>query len=129
MDALTIETAAIAPVFYDWGALKWLVDDSVADSSTQSFGVVYVQPGKTNPTHWHTEAQEIVHMLQGECDVRTDSGTVTLRPGQTLFIPRGTRHELTNRGWQPAAYVASFSASDRGTLFENPDEPGVKPLC
>jgi uncharacterized cupin superfamily protein len=42
---------------------------------------VYVQPGKTNPTHWHTEAQEIVHMLQGECDVRTEVGTITLRPG------------------------------------------------
>jgi quercetin dioxygenase-like cupin family protein len=128
MQVLTIETAAIAPVFYDWGALKWIVNDSIADRSAQSFGVVYVQPGKTNPMHWHTRAQEIVHMLQGECEFRTDDGSVTLGPGQTLYIPCGTRHELTNRSWQPVVYVASFSASDRGTLFDDPDLPGVHPL-
>jgi quercetin dioxygenase-like cupin family protein len=68
-----------------------------------------------------------VHTLQGECDVRTDDGTQTLRAGQTLYIPAGERHELTNRGWQPAVYVCSFSARGRGTLFDDPDAPGARP--
>ena len=67
-------------------------------------------------------------MLQGECDIRTDDGTITLRAGQTLFIPVGAHHELTNRGWEPAVYVCSFSASGRGTLFADPDGPGVEPI-
>jgi hypothetical protein len=37
------------------------------------------------------------------------------------------KHELTNRGWEPAIYVASFSASMRGTLFEDPDAKGARP--
>jgi quercetin dioxygenase-like cupin family protein len=118
----------IAPVVYDWGAVKWVVNDSVAAGSQQSFGVVYIQPGKTNPEHWHTNAQEIVHMLQGQCDVATDDTTITLRPGQTLFIPLGTRHELTNNGWEPAVYVCSFTASNRATLFADPDGSGVIPI-
>ena len=48
------------------------MDDNVAAGSEQSFGIVHINPGKTNPAHWHTNAQEIVHMLQGECDVETD---------------------------------------------------------
>jgi quercetin dioxygenase-like cupin family protein len=67
-------------------------------------------------------------MLQGECDVRIDEGSLTLRPGQTLLIPLGARHELTNGGWEPAVYVCSFSAAGRGTLFADPDGPGVCPI-
>ena len=92
-------------------------------------GIVHIHPGKTNPTHWHTNAQEIVYLLQGECDIETDDETVKLRPGQTLVIPVGARDELTNNGWEPAVYVCSFSHRGRGTLFDNPAGPGAKPLA
>ena len=87
MQTVTVDNEAVAPKFYEWGAVKWVIDDAEAPGTRQSFGVVYIHPGKTNPAHWHTTAQEVVHMLQGECDIRTDDGTVTLRAGQTLFIP------------------------------------------
>ena len=67
-------------------------------------------------------------MLQGECDVRLRDRHLTIRPGQTLHIPQGTKHEVANLGWEPAVYVCSFSASARGTLFEDPSTPGVRPL-
>jgi hypothetical protein len=47
----------------------------------------------------------------------------------TLCIPIGMDHELTNTGWEPAVYVCSFSASNRGTVFANPAAPGVLPLA
>jgi quercetin dioxygenase-like cupin family protein len=37
-------------------------------------------------------------MLQGECEVRSSRGTITLRPGVTLCIPVEMDHELTNTG-------------------------------
>ena len=123
-----IDSDDVAPVLYDWGAVKWVVDETVTPGSDQSFGVVYVNPGQTNPTHWHTAAQEIVYMLRGECDVRTDEGIVTLKPGQTLAIPTGIDHDLTNNGWEPAVYVCSFSAAGRGTFFADPDGSGATPL-
>jgi quercetin dioxygenase-like cupin family protein len=129
MQIITVDTDVVTPVVYEWGAVKWVMNDTQAPGSRQSFGVVFIQPGKTNPTHWHTRAQEIVHMLQGECDVTTDTGTIKLRAGQTLFIPAGAHHELTNRGWEPAVYVCSFSASGRGTLFVEPEGVGAQPLA
>jgi quercetin dioxygenase-like cupin family protein len=128
MELVAVINDAVPAVRYEWGAVKWVTNDEVFPGSTQSFGVVYIEPGKTNPTHWHTEAQEIVHMLQGECDVNTSQGTIKLRPGVTLCIPIGVDHELTNNGWEPAVYLCSFSASGRGTVFADPDAVGVKPL-
>ena len=64
------ETQKIEPVFYDWGELKWVMNGEVAPGCEQSFGLVHILPGKTNPEHWHTAAEEIVFMLEGECDVR-----------------------------------------------------------
>jgi quercetin dioxygenase-like cupin family protein len=67
-------------------------------------------------------------MLQGECDVRLGDRHLTIRPGQTLHIPLGIKHEVSNPGWDPVVNVCSFSASMRATLFEDPSGPGVRPL-
>ena len=128
MELGIINIDEIAPVVYDWGAVKWVVDDSVKNGSEQSFGIVHINPGKTNPTHWHTAAQEIVYMLQGECDVTSGDTTFKLRAGETLFIPTDDHHELTNNSWEPAVYVCSFSASGRGTFFADPDGAGADPI-
>jgi quercetin dioxygenase-like cupin family protein len=129
MELTTVITDTIPAVRYAWGAVKWVTNDALFPGSAQSFGVVYIEPGKTNPTHWHNEAQEIVHMLQGECEVQSSHGAIILRPGMTLCIPIGMDHELTNTGWEPAVYVCSFSASNRGTVFADPEAPGVSPLA
>jgi quercetin dioxygenase-like cupin family protein len=68
-------------------------------------------------------------MLQGECEVTSSHGTIALRPGRTLCVPIDVDHELTNTGWEPAIDICSFSASGRGTVFADPDAPGVRPLA
>ena len=128
LDCVIIETKEVEPVVYDWGAVKWVTNADLAPGAEQSFGLVHILPGETNPEHWHTAAEEIVHMLQGECTVRVGDRTMTIRPGQTLYIPPGTKHEVANRGWEPVVYVCSFSASMRGTLFEDPHGSGAKPV-
>ena len=53
-------------------------------------------------------------------DVREpDEHAQGMIPG-TLHIPRGVKHIVHNRGWEPVTYIASFSASFRGTIFEDP---------
>jgi quercetin dioxygenase-like cupin family protein len=117
----------IDPILYDWGALKWVANDNLAPGCEQSVGIVHVYPGRTNPEHWHSRAEEIVYMLSGTCDIRIDGVWHRLSPGKTLYIPPGVKHELKNNGWEPAVYVATFSASYRGTIFEDPSAPGAMP--
>jgi len=128
LDCIITETNDIEPVVYEWGALKWVANNDVAPGCEQSFGLVHILPGKTNPEHWHTAAEELVFMLQGECDVQLADRTLKIRTGQTLYIPVGVKHELVNNGWEPAVYVCSFSASMRGTLFEDPTGVGARAL-
>jgi quercetin dioxygenase-like cupin family protein len=59
--------------------------------------------------------------------VRVGDRTMKLAPGQTLIIPQGVKHEVSNNGWEPVVYVCSFSATMRGTLFGDPTAPGARP--
>jgi quercetin dioxygenase-like cupin family protein len=113
-----VEINRVAPVNYEWGAIKWLCDMNVTPGSLQSFGYAYVLPGKTNPEHRHMTCQEIIHMLSGELKVYAHGQWIQLRPGQTMLIPQGVRHVVVNDGWEPAVYIASFSAAFRDTIFK-----------
>ena len=128
LECIITETKALEPVIYEWGGVKWVANNALNPGCEQSFGLVHILPGKINPEHWHTAADEIVHMLQGECYCRVGDRRFMIHPGQTLYIPKGVKHEVGNEGWEPVVYVCSFSASMRGTLFENPTGPGVRPL-
>jgi quercetin dioxygenase-like cupin family protein len=115
---LVVESDQAAPVNYEWGAIKWLCDMKVTPGSQQSFGYAYVMPGKINPEHRHLTCQEIIYMLSGELKVYAHGQWTTLRPGQTALIPQGVRHIVKNDGWEPAVYIASFSAAFRDTVFK-----------
>ena len=128
LDCTITETKDLEPVIYEWGAVKWVANSDLDPGCEQSFGLVHILPGKLNPEHWHSGAEELIYMLQGECDVRVGDRHMTIRPGQTMAIPKGAMHEVANHGWEPVVYVCSFSASRRGTLFEDPSAPGARPL-
>jgi quercetin dioxygenase-like cupin family protein len=68
LECTITETKDVEPVVYEWGAVKWVANRELNPGCEQSCGLVHILPGKVNPEHWHTAAEEIVHMLQGECD-------------------------------------------------------------
>lgn len=115
---LVVAADGVAPVNYEWGAIKWLCDMKVTPGSSQSIGHAFVMPGKTNPEHRHMTCQEVIHMVSGELKLQAHGEWITLRPGQTALIPKGVRHVVKNDGWEPAVYIASFSAAFRDTIFK-----------
>jgi quercetin dioxygenase-like cupin family protein len=127
-ECVITQTKDVEQVEYDWGAVKWVANNEIVPGCEQSFGLVHILPGKINPAHCHTASEEIVFMLRGECDVRVGDRQMKIGPGETLIIPQGVMHEVGNSGWEPAIYVCSFSASIRGTIFDDPSTPGARPL-
>ena len=71
LECTITETKDIEPVVYEWGAVEWVANRDLNPGCEQSFGLAHILPGKVNPEHWHTAAEEIVYMLQGECFRKT----------------------------------------------------------
>ena len=65
LECIITKTKDLEPVTYDWGGVKWAANSELAPGCGQSFGLVHILPGKTNPEHWHTAAEEILYMLGG----------------------------------------------------------------
>ena len=57
--------------------------------------------GKPPPAHYHPAQDEHFTVLEGTLTARVDGDERELGPGETLDIPRGTRHQIWNKGDQP----------------------------
>ena len=62
----------------------------------------YGPSGKPPPPHLHPEQDEHFEVLAGQLTARVDGKERTLSAGDTLHIPRGTKHQM----WNAAAAAA-----------------------
>jgi quercetin dioxygenase-like cupin family protein len=69
---------------------------------------VDLEPGVTFPMHSHP-GEEIIYVLEGVWEYEIeDKGTVTLRAGEVLFIPKGVRHGAKNVGTVTGSELATY---------------------
>ncbi|MFC5757439.1 cupin domain-containing protein [Rhizobium sp. GCM10022189] len=63
-------------------------------------------PGRTaTPVHVHAGDDETVYVLEGQLTAILNGEPRTLSPGESLFLPRGIPHQLTNPDERPARYI------------------------
>jgi quercetin dioxygenase-like cupin family protein len=58
--------------------------------------------GKSPPAHYHPAQDEHFEVLEGTLTARVAGEERELGPGETLDIPRGTRHQMWNGSDRPA---------------------------
>ena len=69
---------------------------------------VDIPPGVTAARHSHP-GEEIAYVLKGTLEYRLDGRPpVTLKAGETLFIPHGAIHAATNAGTDEASELATY---------------------
>jgi len=85
------------------GPSHWLVGDTyttkaTAESTGGAFGLLEasVPPGGGPPPHVHTREDEAFYLLDGVLEVTAGEATLLVRPGDFVFLPRGTVHWFTN---------------------------------
>jgi quercetin dioxygenase-like cupin family protein len=65
-------------------------------------------PGTLAPAHSHP-GEEVAHVLEGTLEYQIDGGApITLRAGQSLFIPAGANHSARNVGDGKASELATY---------------------
>ena len=63
--------------------------------------VVYGEPGKPPPKHFHPQQDEHFEVVSGRLSTKVDGTERVLGPGDTLDVPRGTVHQMWNAGPEP----------------------------
>ena len=102
---------------FPWGAIKWLCNDQIDAEAEMTFGMVYINAGEENPLHYHSNCEELLYLLSGECDHRLADDVFPMKAGMMIRIPRGVKHNAINTGWQPVTMVVCYSAADRQTVY------------
>ena len=105
-----------------WGTVSWLINEVVTEGAEQTFGVVTINPGQSNPLHLHPNCEEILYVLSGSCEHRLGDDTVALSPGMAICVPRGTPHCARTTSPERLVVVVSFSSPDRQTVNLGEDE-------
>ena len=108
-----------------------------------SMGIVELEP-RGGQVPWHNQEQEEIYcVLEGEGEMCLGQEKQQISAGQTVYIPSGIFHQLTNTGdtllkmiyvYGPAGDVAHWKQELDGTLpragIEAPSLPdGAQPQC
>ena len=64
-------------------------------------------PGYLAPRHTHP-GEEIIYVLEGTLEYQIGDKTVTVRPGDVLFVPAGVIHTAKNVGSGNGAELATY---------------------
>ncbi|HTV10833.1 MAG TPA: cupin domain-containing protein [Acidimicrobiales bacterium] len=96
-----------------WGSVSWLVNGATVAGAEQTLGVVTIEPGQSNPLHFHPNCEEILYVVSGQCEHRVGDQKVDLGPGMCICIPRGAPHCARTTSSERLVVVVSFSSPDR----------------
>lgn len=90
-------------------SIHFLVEPEASAGSISVFRVDLRAGARVPTPHSHDAFDETVYGLQGVSRYTVDGTQTDLRPGDTLFIPRGTVHGFTIEGEEDASVLCMVS--------------------
>ena len=84
------------------------------DGSSASVFYEVWEPGGSQPVNSHPDSVEIFVILSGMGTAISDEHTVDLVAGDTLILPIGSHHRITNTSTTERLYAVTIMVSDRG---------------
>ena len=103
---------------FDWGNIKLLSEPKVTGGQMMTFGMVVLAPGKGHVRHNHPNADEVIFVISGEGEqMLDDQPPVMVRPGASIYIPRGVYHGTINTGWEPLRLIVVYAPAGEETIL------------
>lgn len=103
---------------HPWGRLEWMVSDAIGNSDTLSVGKCFINPGMSNPVHYHPNCDEVLHVLRGHIRHLVDEEHLEMGPGDTISIPMGAMHNAENVGDEECELLICFDTARREVVGE-----------
>ena len=101
--------------------LRWLIDENTVGAEKGVLGRVIFPPGASHKAHFHENAEEYIIITKGRGSQVVGNETYVVRPGDVVFVPRGTVHTTKNaskRGNLELFFVYSGAASLEKTGYK-----------
>ena len=70
---------------------------------------MFVPPGGGPPPHRHLAEDELFTITEGSITFAAGEETRSVSAGESVFVPRGTRHSYRNDGEAPARMIAVYT--------------------
>jgi len=82
----------------DGSEIRELIHPVTHGGGVMSFAEAIIEPGGTTLLHLHGNTEEIYHITAGSGRMRLDDAEFDISRGDTIAIPPGTPHNVTNTG-------------------------------
>ena len=89
---------ATAFITKDGSVIRELLHPAIHGPGAMSFAEAIVDPGGTTLLHLHALSEEIYHITDGSGTMRLGKAEFEIFTGDTIVIPPGTKHNVTNTG-------------------------------
>jgi mannose-6-phosphate isomerase-like protein (cupin superfamily) len=93
----------------DGSQIRELMHPAQHRNRNQSLAEAIVAPGQTTALHRHLSSEELYHIASGDGRMQLGNEEFSVRSGDTICIPPGTAHRITNTGTQPLRILCCCS--------------------
>jgi mannose-6-phosphate isomerase-like protein (cupin superfamily) len=83
----------------------WGHYENLAEGPDHKIKRIYVSPGARLSLQKHKRRAERWTVISGQAIVTLDGKDIPLAPGETIFIPKGAAHRMTNPGKVPLVFA------------------------
>lgn len=90
----------------EWGTLGWLSRPPSTGAKQLTVIDVDLLPGKGHDFHKHPDQEEVIFVVNGEIEQWLEARKQTLKPGDSVFIPKDMVHASFNVAEGPAKLLA-----------------------
>jgi mannose-6-phosphate isomerase-like protein (cupin superfamily) len=99
MEMRLIARDDVRPFVGDDGAIvRELASPRNSSLTRHSLAEIRHPPGTASQEHFHTEAEEVYYVVEGQGGVRVDGETRPIGPGDVVIIAPGERHKVWAEG-------------------------------
>ena len=113
MDRPVVDSVGVLAKTFPWGEIRWLHSGETGAEGL-TVGEVIINPGQANSIHSHPNCEEVLYLIAGELEHTCgDEGTYTLKPGMSIHIPAGVKHNARCTSAEPARMLVAYSSAYR----------------
>ncbi len=89
----------------DGSEIRSILDRTNSGVVNQSLAEATLPPGAATEPHRHPRSEEIYYILRGAGRMVVGTEERTVKPGDSILIPPGTRHTIRNVGREPLVFL------------------------